>query len=45
MKRKRNQKEKKRLVWVAFTQGGGLRGLALGFYHAASPRLRTHEFK
>jgi hypothetical protein len=27
--------KKERLGWVRFTQGGGLGGLALGYYHTA----------
>ncbi len=27
----------RRVGWVAFTQGGGLNGLALGYSHAAPP--------
>jgi hypothetical protein len=30
------------VVW-SFTPGGGLGGLARGYYHAASPRLRKGE--
>jgi hypothetical protein len=38
----RAKPEGKKEVWVGwrFTQGGGLRGLALGYYHAAPPGLR-----
>jgi hypothetical protein len=38
---RQTRKKKRGLGWGQITQGGGLDGLALGYYHAALPGLRT----
>jgi hypothetical protein len=43
--RRAKQKRKKEIGWVAFTQGGGLNGLALGYYLAALARIFHNGIK